>query len=394
MAETADAIVIGGGVMGLFCASQLGEQGVGRVVLLEKRFVGAGSSGKSGAILRQHYSHETTVRMSRESLMFYRSFHERTGRDIGFSEAPMIFLCHEGDRAALEANVTLQKGLGVAVEILDAGQLRDLEPRGTFEDEVIAAYETQAGYVNPRLTLPALAALAGEHRVDVREGARVVDVLVDGDGRVGGVRTADGDVIESRTVINAGGPWAGLLCRRLGLDTPLTVIRPEQAYFMPPAGHGGERFVYGDLLTGLYWKPEHTGWTRVGKMAYEGDREVPDPDSYDEGVSGEFIEFCRERLARRLPDYRNAVSGGGCAALYTMTPDAHALIGEIPGIPGFYLVSGFSGHGFKMGPAVGRGVAALVTGSSGGPFDPEFFAVDRFEKGRLIRTTYRYGILG
>ncbi len=129
-------------------------------------------------------------------------------------------------------------------------------------------------------------------------------------------------------------------------------------------------------------------------MAYEGDDEVPDPDAYDEGVSRTFIDFCRQRLARRIPAYRDAVSWGGCGALYTVTPDAHALIGEVPGVGGLYLVSGFSGHGFKMGPAVGQGVAALVTGGDRGPYDAEFFAVDRFERGRRVETSYRYGILG
>ena len=74
--------------------------------------------------------------------------------------------------------------------------------------------------------------------------------------------------------------------------------------------------------------------------------------------------------------------------------DAHALIGEIPGLPGLLVVSGFSGHGFKLGPAVGRGVAALISGGDPGSFDPDFFAVDRFEKDQGIKTSYRYGILG
>jgi sarcosine oxidase subunit beta len=95
-----------------------------------------------------------------------------------------------------------------------------------------------------------------------------------------------------------------------------------------------------------------------------------------------------------VPAYASAISWGGCGALYTVTPDAHALIGEVPGIRGFFVVSGFSGHGFKMGPAVGAGVAALVTGGEAGAFDPAFFAVDRFEKGNEIKSAYEYGILG
>jgi len=393
MAATADAVIIGGGVMGLCVALHLAEQGVQRVVLLEKRCIGAGSSGKSGAILRQHYSHETTIRMSRESLHFYASFQDARGHDIGFSRTPMVFVCHQRDSVALEANVSLQRSFGVDTTTVDAAALRELEPRAVFDDDAVAAFEPEAGFVDPGRTLAALMAVCRDRGVEVREGVQVRDVIVAG-GRVTGVRTGDGESIDSAVVINAGGPWAGLLCRRLGLDLPLKVIRPQQAYLVPPASYGGERYIFGDLLTGLYWKPEPSGWTRVGKLSYEGDLEVPDPDSYDEGVSSSFIDYCRTQLARRVPAYETAISWGGCGALYTVTPDAHALIGEVPGIGGFFVVSGFSGHGFKMGPAVGAGVAALVTGGETGAFDPDFFAVDRFEKGNEITSAYKYGILG
>ncbi len=393
MAATADAVIIGGGVMGLCAALHLSEHGVQRVTLLEKRCVGAGSSGKSGAILRQHYSHETTIRMSRESLQFYASFQDAHGHDIGFRRTPMVFVCSERDRVALEANVSLQSSFGVDTTTVDAVGLRELEPRAVFDDDAIAAFEPEAGFVDPARTLDALVSVCRQRGVDVRERVRVQDVMVDGD-RVIGVRTGDGESIDSTVVINAGGPWAGLLCRRLGLDLPLKVIRPQQAYLVPPESYGGERYIFGDLMTGLYWKPEPSGWTRVGKLSYKGDRDVPDPDNYDEGVSGDFIEFCRTQLARRVPAYESAISWGGCGALYTVTPDAHALIGEVPGIDGFFVVSGFSGHGFKMGPAVGAGVAALVTGGEAGAFDPDFFAVDRFEKGNAIKSAYEYGILG
>jgi glycine/D-amino acid oxidase-like deaminating enzyme len=276
---------------------------------------------------------------------------------------------------------------------VDAAGLRELEPRAVFDDDTVAAFEPEAGFVDPGRTLAALMAVCRDRGVEVREGVRVDDIVVTGD-RVTGVRTGDGASIDTAVVINAGGPWAGLLCRRLGLDLPLKVIRPQQAYLVPPESYGGERYIFGDLLTGLYWKPEPSGWTRVGKLSYEGDLEVPDPDNYDEGVSCAFIDFCRTQLARRVPAYASAISWGGCGALYTVTPDAHALIGEVPGIRGFFVVSGFSGHGFKMGPAVGAGVAALVTGGEAGAFDPAFFAVDRFEKGNEIKSAYEYGILG
>jgi glycine/D-amino acid oxidase-like deaminating enzyme len=332
--------------------------------------------------------------MAREGLAWYRACEERTGRAIGFRETGMAFLCSALDRRALEANVALQRSLGVEVEILDGSAWRDVEPRGRFPDDLIGALEHEAGFVDPALTLAAVGAECRQRGVEIREGVAVTDVLRESD-QVRGVRTSDGATIESRTIVNAGGPWAGRLCARIGVNLPLTVVRPEQAFFAPPPERGGERLVYGDLLTGLYWKPERTGWTRVGNMSYADDQVVDDPEHFDEGVSARFIDTCRARLAERLPDYERAVSWGGCGALYTITPDAHALIGELPGLRGFYIVSGFSGHGFKMGPAVGRGVAAIIDGRRGDEaLDPAFFAVDRFERGHAVKTAYEYGILG
>lgn len=393
MADTADVVIIGGGIMGTSIALHLAEREVGTVVVLEKRFLGAGSSGKSGAILRQHYSHETTIRMARHSLQFYAAFQERYGADIGFTQPGMVFLANELAREALERNVELQRSLGVEAEVVNAAELRDLEPRGRFEDDALGAWEPEAAYVNPVRTVYGLAQAAHDRGADVRTGARVTEVMTNA-GSVRGVRTAGGLTLEAPVVVNAGGPWAGLLLDRLQLDYPLQAIRPEQAYLEPPGDFGDRTAIYADLLTDLYWKPEPAGWTRIGKMSYEGDDRVPDPDDYDEGVSQDFLDFTRAAIAKRIPAFKQAVSWGGCGALYTITPDAHPLIGPVPEIDGLYLASGFSGHGFKLAPAVGHGVAALITGANPDPLDPAFFAVDRLRNDNPVTVPYAYGILG
>lgn len=390
----AEVVVIGGGIMGLFTALNLAHAGAGRVVLVEKRALGSGSSGKSGAILRQHYSHETTVRMSQRSLREYATFEERTGHDIGFRQTGMAFICHEADRVALEANVALQTDLGVDVELLESDHLHEMEPRARFGRDIIGALERDAAYVDPLRTIAALADECTRAGVDIRTGQTVTDILVNTNADVIGVRIDGEDIIESTRVVNTAGPWAGILADRLGLDLPLTAIRPEQAYFTPPGDYGRERLIFGDLVTGLYWKPEPAGWTRVGKMGYDGDQVVHNPDWYHEGVSRRFIEYCRERMTRRIPAYQDAISWGGCGALYTITPDAHPLIGEVPGIGGFFVASGFSGHGFKMAPMVGRGLSNMVLGQPVEAFDASFFAVNRFERGTPVTSAYAYGILG
>ena len=143
-----DIVVIGGGVMGLMTASHLRQLGAGSVALLERRFLGAGESGKSGAILRQHYSHVQTIRMARASLAEFASFQERTGRDIGFRRSGMLFLVPAAERGPLDANVRLQQSEGVQTTVLESDALRQLEPRGRFEG-VVGAWEPEAASVDP-----------------------------------------------------------------------------------------------------------------------------------------------------------------------------------------------------------------------------------------------------
>jgi glycine/D-amino acid oxidase-like deaminating enzyme len=396
--SSADVVVVGGGVMGLHVAWRLAQKRAGSVVLFEQRRFGAGSSGKSGAILRQHYSHETLVRMARASLAEYAELDAtaRAGRGggIGFRRPGMLFVAHARDRDHLEGNVALQRSCGVPVDLLDVAGLRQAEPRARFDDAVVGAFERDAAFVDPALALPAIAEQARAAGARLFEGTRVADVRVDASRRIEGVSLADGSFVATRALVQCGGPWAAILLRRLGLELPLQAVRPEQAFFAPPREHGVERHVIADLPNGTYWKSEATGLTRVGLLSFAHDERVDDPDRYDEGASGRFLADCRVRLARRVPAYADAVCWGGCGALYTVTPDAQALIGPVDGVDGLWIVSGFSGHGFKLGPSVGRGVAALVTGADPAPLDPAFFSPRRFREGRRNAAAYEYGVLG
>lgn len=393
MKSRADVVVVGGGIIGSCTAVELAGRGAGRVRLLEKRFPGAGSTGKSGAILRQHYSHETTVRMARRSLQHYAEFEQRFGRDIGFRRPGMLFLVPASNRSALEQNIALQQRLGVEVSLLEVEQIRRLERRIEVDDDLLAAWEPEAAYVNPVRTVGAMASLAAEQGVNVSCDCGIESVEVETGGSLL-IETSGGEKISAGRVVLCAGPWTQSILQRLGLEYPLQAVRPEQAYLEPPSDFGGQTAIYADLTTGVYWKPEDAGWTRIGKLSFEEDDPVADPDFYDEGVSHKFIEFSRSAISRRLPRFRESVSWGGCGALYTVTPDSHPLIGAVPEVEGLFLASGFSGHGFKMGPAVGAGLAGLMTGTDPGPLDPDLFAVDRLRHDRPVTVPYEYGILG
>jgi glycine/D-amino acid oxidase-like deaminating enzyme len=179
----------------------------------------------------------------------------------------------------------------------------------------------------------------------------------------------------------------------MGLDVPLEVVRPEQAFLRLPADFGDDHPIVADLPNEVYYKPE-AGATRVGLISYDGDARV-DPDAYDEGISSEFLHEARRRVQRRLPAYARAVLWGGGGALYTVTPDGQAAIGPVAGLEGFVLVTGFSGHGFKLSPAVGRGVAEYVVHGTTRWLDFDFFDPERFRRPQPSRAgSYRYKILG
>ena len=391
--EHRDFVIVGGGIMGAMMALRLAESASGSVLLVEKSYPGAGSTGKSGAILRQHYSHKVTIGMARESLQWYSEFQDHHGIDISFNRPGMAFICKETDRDNLEHNVQLQQSLGVDTSVIDSHALRELEPGGSFSEDECAAWEPEAGNVNPVQTVHAVLDCATRAGAEARIGLRVTGFMRNGD-RIQGVELDDGSSVAAAMVIVAAGPWAGQLLEEAGVPLPLQALRPEQAFFEPPAGAREKRLIYGDLTNGIYWKPELAGWTRVGFLDMNDDAVVDDPDHYDEGVSGEFISACRERLSKRLPHYCMSPSWGGVGALYTVTPDSHPLIGPVPGLDGIWVVSGFSGHGFKMAPAVGRGVAAAIGNDQPGNFEADFFAPDRFTRKAPIEVRYGYGILG
>ncbi|MCC7011004.1 MAG: FAD-binding oxidoreductase [Planctomycetes bacterium] len=402
-------LIVGGGVMGTAIAAAVARGGdplEEPVLLLERRALGAGSSGRSGAILRQFYSDRPLIGMARDSLRSYASFEFSTGRAIGFTRCGVLTLASPRSKAAFELllrNVESMRDCGVEVELVDSDRLRELVPGIEVASDTRAAWEPKSGFVDPQRTLEAFAATARSLGATVRCGVEVTGLQVRA-GRVTSVETSDGPVDAQRVVV-AAGPWTRALLARAGIELPLRAIRPEQHFVaMPPArdvhalgGLSGApdadfdaRFaragepapahpVLLDLEHGYYTRCEpRLERTRVGALDYARDATLADPDALDERVSAEFSRWSREVLERRLPVYRGEPDRGAQAAWYTLTPDAQALIGRVPGLDNVYVVAGFSGHGFKLAPSVGEGVAQMLAGAPIGAFEPEVFAPERF----------------
>ena len=433
----AKVVVVGGGVMGTSIAMHLANRLdpiEDPIVLLERApRLAAGSSGRSGAILRQQYADLEVARMARNSLADYSSFMVRTGRDIGFRKTGVLTLA--GPRAPewmarVRSNVEALRADGVKTELVDAAKIRELFPGIAISDEVIGAWEPNAGFLDPVATVEAFAAIARTRGAITRLGVEVRELLIES-GRVVGVETSEGRV-DAEQVVLVAGPWTCGLLKRAGIVAPLRAVRPEQHFLTMPKGGESRRIrsapdlfsfddedsahemdplaridseadarkssatvahpVIIDLELGFYSRcvPEQEV-TRIGRIEYDSDAVLDDPDQLDEEVSAEMKRWSREVLAARLPVYRDLPDVASEAALYTLTPDAQALLGPIRGVNGLFIASGFSGHGFKLAPAVGEGMCQLVLGEPVTAFDADFFSPARFD-GRTPQWGGNFGL--
>ena len=426
----AHVVVVGGGVMGTAIALELArrldpiEQ---PVVLLERRELAAGSSGRSGAILRQHYARPEVAGMARDSLRVWSGFEAATGYAIGFRRCGVLTLAgpaRPGDVERVRRNVAMLQSIGVETRLVEGDALRRLAPGLAAEPGTVAAYEPGGGYVDPRRAVEAFATLARFHGATTRLGVEVTGFVLR-DGHLAGVETCAGPIDCAHAVV-AAGPWTRRLLELVGIELPLTVVRPQQhflAMLPPPPGAARPRAVelappesalddaalrplgaeedplpaahpvLLDLEHGYYARCEPDARrTRVGELDYSGCDVLDDPDALDEEADPGFVRWAHEALARRLPAYARQPAAGSLCAWYTLSPDAQPLLGPLPGLPGLHLAAGFSGHGFKLAPSIGEGLARQVLGQPPGTFDPQFFAPERFERTRPATASAAFGL--
>jgi sarcosine oxidase subunit beta len=391
MAETYDVVIIGAGIMGCSTAFQLAQRGL-KVALLDKKSIGEGPTGQSSAIIRQHYSNELTARMALHSLRVFQNFQEQVGEDCGFRRTGFVVLVEARDRAGLEANVELQRRVGIHTELLSPETLREILPGMQTADLVEAAYEPESGYADPYQTVNAYARAARRLGVHLYQETEVTGIRFAG-GRVAGVDTATGR-FDAPQVLNTAGAWGARVARLAGIELPIASCRVQVAFFRRPAGHEADHPVVGDFVNTIYFRSETGSLTLVGLIDPAEAEAVVDPDAYNQRLDSDFVLDVGERLVARYPAMELSESTGGYASLYGITPDWHPIVDEVPAGSGLYACAGFSGHGFKLGPAVGLMAADLLTGASSPTFEPHLFRLGRFAEGQPVRGQYEYSIVG
>lgn len=386
---TADVVIVGGGVIGASTAFHLAMRGAGKIVVLERRWIAAGASGKSGALVRTHYTNEPEARLAQASLSYFHNWADQVGRgDCGFLHTGMLRFVTPDNVSNLEANVEMLERVGVDNRLVGPEEVHEIAPNWHADDVVAAAYEPQSGCADPTGTTYGFLERASEHGADVRTGVEVTGIDVAG-GRVTGVQTTAGP-ISAPVVMVAGGAWGLPLLRQVGIDVPLQPVRVQVAVFKRPPSIGALHPICIDGINELWLRPEGPNWgsTLIG---FSKRIALTDPDLLDEGVDGDYVPEARERLARRIPGMAQAPMRGGWAGAVTATEDGKPILDQAPGVEGLFFATGDNGSSFKTAPAIGRAFSEWIVDGSPSHVDLQPFRVTRFAEGEPIVGPNEYG---
>lgn len=391
MADTFDAVVIGGGITGVSTLFHLANQDV-KVALIEKSYIAGGPTGQSSAIIRQHYSNPVTIRMALNSLHFWQNFEEVVGGDCGYTRTGFLIAVEPKDVEGLKANIKLQHSLGVDTKFVSPQEMREIEPHLDPDGLGGGAYEPDGGFCDPASAANALAQAARHKGATIRTDEQAMSFLVKAE-RITGIQTNRG-AIHTDNVIIATGPWSNALLKTLGIDVPMITARVSIGLFLRPKLIDSHS-VWADFISQIYLRPETGGLMLIGSISpKEADDQVQDPDNYNERVRLEVLADFAERAAIRYPSMKESHLQSSFASLYDITPDWHPIMDRVPGVNGLYLCAGGSGHCFKLGPAIGEMMSNLVIQGSTLEDDIQLFSFSRFDDGKPVTGRYEYSIVG
>jgi sarcosine oxidase subunit beta len=342
---SAAVVIIGGGVMGTSAAFHLAEAGVD-VVLVERDELGSGSTCRAAGGVRAQFSDALNIEIAQRSLAAFRDFAQRPGWQIDFRQVGYLFvLSHDSDVVAFEQNIALQHEYGVPSRQLSAAAARDLCPLLEGDDILAAAFSPQDGHATPEGVVQGYASAARSHGAHIRVGCDVLDIRTAGD-EITEVVTNQGR-IKTDAVICAAGAWSRTCGEMVGVALPVTPLRrqilfTEAVNDLPP-----DLPMTIDFASSLYFHREGPGLL----LGMSDPREKP---GFSVERSDDWVPELMAITSRRAPRIADLGIRGGWAGLYEVTPDHNAMIGEAAGVSRFIYATGFSGHGFCQGPAVGE----------------------------------------
>lgn len=363
--------------MGASTAYHLAKHGGLSVVLLEREaFFGLGATGRCAGGIRYQFGTAINIRLSQLSLPMLDAFEEETGQPALVRKCGYLFvLTREADLAEFQRNVALQRSLGVNTEWLSGDEVRRLAAPCVFPDALAGTFNPNDGLADPN------SVVMGYINAARRLGAKcLTEVAVTGiqveSGRVESVLTKQGR-IATRTVVNCAGPWSATIGRMAGLEVPVTPLRRQWLTTTALPGLPASFPFVIDFAQSLYFH-------REGEGVLTGMSNPDETPGEDQSVDPAWELTHMEAATRRLPLLETAGVVARWAGLYEVTPDAHPILGATP-VDGFYLLTGFSGHGFMHGPIGGKLLAEIITTGRAQTLDVSVLALDRFARGQTTR---------
>jgi sarcosine oxidase subunit beta len=379
-----DVLVVGAGIAGASTAFHLAESGAS-VTLIERSAPASGPSGRSGALSHAFYFPAELSPLARDGTDFLRTMPDRVGYPSDFCEVGLLWGFGPELIPTLTDAAERVRAEGTPLELMTPDEMLELAPGFTTEHLGIALWEPSAGYADPATSTTSLVSAARDRGATIRLNTRIGRLLAT-DSTVTGVETVGGERFEAGAVVLATGPWTRPILEDIGISLPLTM---ERHSIMPLDVPGRAReilpFTWCDDPLVHYARPDGENRVLVGTWAGGGTghrnpdverSEVSNPDVYKETVGDREAAWLLELMLPRVPGLADLPFGRGWACIYDMSPDDNPLIGPVGGVEGLVVVAGSSGHGFKLGPAVGREVARLVTTGESPLLEP--FSPNRF----------------
>jgi sarcosine oxidase subunit beta len=369
----ASVVIVGGGVIGCSVAFHLAEAGVD-VVLLEREQLGSGSTCRAAGGVRAQFSDALNIEIAQRSLRAFREFARRPGWEIDFKQVGYLFvLSRESDVSVFERNVALQNDYGVPSRILSPAQAIELCPLLAGDDILAAAFSPEDGHLTPEAVVQGYAYGARALGAHIRVGCEVLDIRSSG-GEITEVITPHG-AIRTGTVVCAAGAWSRSCGEMVGVELPVTPLRRQVLFTEPISDLSPHLPMTIDFPSSFYFH-------REGPGVLLGMSDPEEKPGFVTETSDDWIPRLIEIASRRAPRIADAGIRGGWAGLYEMTPDHNAIIGEAGGASRFLYATGFSGHGFLQGPAVGEILRDLVLQQQP-PVDVGPLGVERFDAAAL-----------
>jgi sarcosine oxidase subunit beta len=350
----ASVVIIGGGVMGLSTAYHLARAGVADVLLVERSAFGSGSTSKAAGGVRAQFSDAVNIELGARSLHAFETFRTTFDQEIDLRQVGYLFLLEEPQHVdEFEKNIALQNEMGVPSRLIDVSEARALSPLISTSGLLAAAYSPTDGHCTPESVVNGYAGAAR------RAGARLVrNCAVTAIDSSGGAIThvvTDQGAVATDTVVCTAGAWSRQLGAMVGVDLPVEPLRRQILTTAPMPGLDPHTPFTIDFSTSFYFHGEGHGLL----LGMSDPHETP---GFRLNQSDAWLPGLAEAIERRAPGIGEVGLAAGWAGLYEMTPDHNALVGEAAGVSRFLYATGFSGHGFLMGPAIGEVMRDLYLG--------------------------------